>query len=177
MASRREQSSEKLVYLRDRAPRAKARASPPGRVVPMTVQKTRDTEAQWLARACFAVAGVLLLYWLGVLGVTPESQGPATWISSLSEGLPHLVVAIAAGFTAQSLLQSDQRTRQKLGIFAGGLLILSFQGITRAILGSDLEHLSLSLRLEVLLRTATFAVGIWAASYALRESPGTATPN
>lgn len=172
MASGREQPSQKLVYLRDRTPRPKTRPKQTGQVIPLDTNSRPNNEAVWLARSCFGVAGILVLYWLGVLGLGGGPESAPTWNWTLSEGLPHLVVAVAAGFIAQALLRSDARVRQWTGLLAGALLILSVQGIIRAMVGSDLDQLPLNVRVEVLVRTATFAVGIWAASYTLRPPLG-----
>lgn len=175
MPSQREQRSQKLVYLRDRAPRAKARAAHKGRARPIDVSSSPDSETLWLARFCFGVAGILLLYWLGVLGFHGGPQNADTWSWILSEGFPHLVVAVGAAFVAQSLLRSGPRAPQWVALLAGGLIILSLQGITRAMVAGDLDHLSLTIRIEVFVRTATLAIGIWAASYALRMPCGNTT--
>ena len=169
MAADRGQSSQKLVYLRDHAnrPRSRNLRGPRRSSAPPPVELA--TEGTWLGRSLLLVAGVLGLYWLGILGGTMRPGGDEAWRWTSSHALPHLFVAGSAAFAARSIFRAESRATLVVGLVAGGLLVLALEGITRSLGGGDLGDLSLSVRANVLLQTTTLAIGVWAASYAIRS--------
>lgn len=168
MAAERGQSSQKLVYLRDHTPRPRSRAGRTARRTPTTPPADLAAEGTWLGRALLVVAGGLIVYWLGVLGGPPRPGSDEGWLWATSHALPHLFLAATAAYAARPLLRGEARTSLLVGLVAGALIVLALEGISRAMSGSNLDDLSLGVRTNVLVQTATLAVGIWAGSFAIR---------
>ncbi len=168
MAAERGQSSQKLVYLRDHAlrPRSRGRSS---RRSPTPPPVELATEGAWLGRSLLVVATGPLLYWLGVLAGATRPEGAEAWRWASSHALPHLFLTGSAAYAARALLRTDPRPELLVGVAAGALIVLALEGVTRAMTTGDIGDLSLSVRTNVLVQTATLAVGIWAASFAVRS--------
>jgi len=167
MAAERGQSSQKLVYLRDHTPR-RSRSSRGGRRSPTPPPAELAAEAIWLGRCLLVIAATLVVYWLGVLGGATRPETDQAWRWTSAHALPHLFLAGSALLAARALFRTEARATLFVGVAAGALIVLALEGITRAMTGGELGDLSLSVRSEVLLQTATLAIGVWAASYALR---------
>jgi len=175
MAAQRGQSSPKLVYLRDHAHRARARTPHGARRGAPPPPTDLASEGIWLARSLLLVAGAFALYWLGVLAGTVEPGGDEGWRWTSSHALPHLVLAAGAVLAASSIVRTDPRATLIVGLLAGGLIVLALGGLGRVMVGSDMGDLSLSVRTDVLVQTGALAIGVWAASYAMRAERS-ATP-
>ena len=168
MAAERGQSSQKLVYLRDHTPRPRSRiARNSQRSTPPPADLA--SAATWLARSLLVGAGGLLLYWMGLASGTSHPGGSESWRWASSHALPHLFLAGSAAFTARTLLRSEERAHLFVALVAGALIVLALEGLTRAVIGGDLGDLSLSVRTDVLVHTGTLAIGVWAASFAVRS--------
>jgi hypothetical protein len=97
----------------------------------------------------------------------PESDEAWRW--TVSHSLPHLFLVGASAMAARSLIRADPRASLIVGLVAGALIVLALEGIARAAVGGgSLDELSLSARTDVLTRAVTLAMGVWAASFALR---------
>ncbi len=169
MAANHEQSSRKLVYLRDHTPRKRLRGGRVTRQSPTPPPADLVAEGTWLGRALLVVTAGLSVYWLAVLvGVTrPETD--EAWRHAFSHGLPHLFLAASAALSAHALLRTTSHPSLPFGMTAGAMIVLALEGITRAMTAGDLGDLSLNVRTNVLIQTAALAIGIWAASFALRS--------
>lgn len=168
MAADRGQSSHKLVYLRDHTPRPRARTARNARRSPAPPPADLAAEGTWLGRALLVVAAGLAVYWLGVLVGAARPETDHAWRHASSHALPHLFLATSAAFAARTLLRATSPASLLVGIVAGAMIVLALEGITRAMTAGDLGDLSLSVRTNVLVQTATLAIGIWAGSFALR---------
>lgn len=168
MPTDRGQSSEKLVYLRDHTLRPRSRASRVDRRPPALPPADLAAEATWLGRSLFALAGFVLLYWTILASGIGRPEGDEAWRWTISHSLPHLFLAAASAIAARFLLRGDPRAPLIVGLVAGALIVLALEGIARAAVGGSLDDLSLSARTDVLTRAVTLAMGVWAASFALR---------
>lgn len=168
MAAERGQSSQKLVYLRDHTPRPRARTARNTRRSATPPPADMVGEGVWLGRSLLVVAAGLVLYWVGVVGGPTRPSGDEAWLWASSHALSHLFLAGTAAYAARGLLRAETRAALLVGIVAGALIVLALEGISRAMSGGDVGDLSLSVRTNVLVQTATLAVGIWAASFAVR---------
>lgn len=165
MSVDREQSPQKLVYLRDHTPRPRNRASQRERRSTSVTRPELASEAAWLGRALLLVAAVTLLYWLAVVSgaVAPESD--ESWRWTLAHSLAHLFLAASAAMAGRLLLQSGPRAPLFVAVAAGALVVIALEGLTRVVIVGGLSEVSLSTRSDI---PALLAVGIWAGSYALR---------
>lgn len=169
MAAEREQSSQKLVYLRDHANKPRSRTLRTTRRGSSPPPAEMAAEGTWLARSLIIVAGALVFYWLGVLGGAMQPETEEAWRWTSSHAMPQLFLAAGAAFAARSISRGETRSGLLVGLVAGGLIVLALGGIGRALVGEGLGDLSLSVRTDVLLQTATLAIGVWAASFAMRS--------
>lgn len=179
MAAEREQSSAKLIYLRDHAPRRsrgdrrdrKARRNEPPPAAELA------SESVWLGRALVLVTVGIVFYWVGIFGGATRPGSDEAWRWAISHALPHLFVAVSAAYTAHRLLSGNPTGGTlPIGLVAGALVVLALEGITRTMTGEPLEDLSLGVRTGVLVQTALLAVGVWTASFAIRCSIRLAEP-
>ncbi len=177
MAAERGQSSQKLVYLRDHTPRPRSRGSRNTRRSSTPPPADLAAEGAWLGRSLFVIAGGLALYWVLVLGGAARPEGDEAWRWASAHALPHLFLAATAAYAARALLRADSRPSLLVGVTAGALIVLALEGITRAMIAGDIGDLSLSVRTNVLVQTATLAIGIWAASFAVRSERRADTPS
>lgn len=168
MAAEGGQSSQKLVYLRDHTPRPRTRSARNTQKSPTPPPADLAAEGAWLGRSLLVVAAGLALYWLGVLGGPTRPASDEGWVWVASHALPHLFLAASAAYAARALLQAESRTSLLVGVVASALIVLALEGLSRAMSGSDLGDLSLGVRANVLVQTATLAIGVWAGSFAIR---------
>ena len=170
MAAEREQSSAKLIYLRDHAPR-RSRADRRDRKARRDDRPPAGelaAEGIWLGRALLVIAAGILIYWAGIYGGATRPESSEAWRWAVSHSLPHLFLAISAAYCARCLLRQELDGPLPIGLVAGALVVLALEGITRAMTGEQLEDLSIGVRANVLVQTASLAIGVWAASFALR---------
>ncbi|MEW6272148.1 MAG: hypothetical protein AB1689_22935 [Thermodesulfobacteriota bacterium] len=168
MATEREQTPRKLVYLRDHTPKPRGR---PGRTERKTVPSAHPElagEAAWLGRSLLAVAGGILVYWLLILTGAIRPEGQAAWNSVVSHSLAHVFLAFATGLAARLVLRGQARAPLFVALAAGALIVVAIEGLAQHVVGGDLSKISLAVRTDILTRAAMLAIGIWAASYALR---------
>jgi hypothetical protein len=168
MASDQEQTSRKLVYLRDHSPRIRPRTIRSERKPQQPPPADLAGEAAWLGRSLFAVAGAAAVYWLLVStgGIRPE--GDEAWRWTMSHSLSHAFVTGTCGLAARVLLRGAPRATLFIALAAGGMIVTALEGLTHLLISGDLAQISLSARTDILARAALLAIGIWASSYALR---------
>jgi hypothetical protein len=133
------------------------------------------TEARWLGRSLIILAAAVFLYWAALLARLVAPEADEAWLWTMSHSLAHLFLVVLALLAARSLLRGEPRAPILVGLVAGVLIVLALEGIARSAVGGVLDNLTLGDRTDVLLRAATLAIGVWAASYALRaekRSPG-----
>jgi hypothetical protein len=168
MASDQEQTSRKLVYLRDHSPRLRPRTSRSDRKPQQPPHADLAGESVWLGRSLFVVAGGAAVYWLLIAtsGIRPE--GDEAWRWTMSHSLSHAFVAGTSALAARVLLRGGQRATLFIALAAGGMIVTALEGLTHLLISGDLSQISLSARTDILARAALLAIGIWASSYALR---------
>ena len=172
MAADREQAPRKLVYLRDRTPRPKARAARAEKKPRPPAASDLHAEGVWLGRVLFVVAASTVIYWLIVLsGGIHAGIGAGAWRSAVTMLFAHLVLVGTCGVAALRLLRDLTRSIAHVALAAGAAVAVSVEGLARLVIGGDLSdvtNLTLSTRTDILANTAALGVGIWALSYALR---------
>lgn len=170
MAVDREQSPQKLIYLRDHTAKSRSRPVRHERRGSYPPRPELASEALWLGRALLAFAAATLLYWLAVLTGVVVFQGGEAWHWTLSHGLAHLFLAASAGMAGRLLLQSAPRAPLFVAVAAGGLVVVALEGWARMLFVGGLSESSLSGRGDILTQATVLAAGIWAGSYALRAN-------
>jgi hypothetical protein len=125
-------------------------------------------EAAWLGRLLLAAAGAIAIYWVLVLSGAVRPEGEAAFNWTVSRFLAHFYVAGTSAFAARQVLRGAVRAPLLVAFAASGLIALSLEGLAHLIVNSDLSRISLAARTDLLMRTATLVIGIWAGSYALR---------
>jgi hypothetical protein len=168
MPSDHEQTPRKLVYLRDHAPRPRARTVRTERKPQPSAHPELAHEAAWLGRLLLTAAGSISIYWVLVLSgaVRPEGEAAVNW--TVPRLLAHIYVAMAAAFAARALLRGAVRASVLVAFAASGLIVVSLEGLTHLVVNADLSRISLAARTDILMRTALLAIGVWASSFALR---------
>jgi hypothetical protein len=168
MKTDNEQTPPKLVYLRDRVSRAAPR---PRKAAHKAVVRPGDelaSEAIWLGRSLFVIATTIGVYCLLVFSGSVVIPGGEVrqWLLSLLIG--DLFVGSAAAAGGILLLRESKRAAVHVSFAAGALIVVALEGLTHLVVSGDLGELTLTARLEVLLRSAAMAVGVWAISYVVR---------
>ena len=173
MSTDHEQSPRKLVYLRDHAPRPRARTTRPERK-PVVAHPELASEAAWLGRLLTATAGVLVVHAVLIMtgGIAAEGDVAADW--SASRLFANAYVAASAALASRQLLRGHARAPLLVGFAASALLVVSIEGLAHLLITTDLSRISLAARTDILTRTGMLALGVWAASYALRADRRTA---
>ena len=168
MSTDHEQTPRKLVYLRDHAPRPRARAQRPERKPPTPAHPELASEAAWLGRLLLAISGMIAIYWLLVLSgaLDPEVDADGNW--SVSRLFAHVYVVGASVLAARQLLSGAARAALLVAFAASGLIVVAIEGLAHLMINADLSRISLAARTDILARTAMLGVGVWAASYSLR---------
>jgi hypothetical protein len=168
MPTDHEQTPRKLVYLRDHAPRPRARTLRTERKPQPSAHPDLASEAAWLGRLLLTAAGSIAIYWVLILSgaIHPEGEAALNW--SASRLLAHIYVAGAAAFAARQLLRGATRASLMVAFAASGLIVISLEGLAHLVINADLSRISLAGRTDILMRTAMLAIGVWAGSYALR---------
>lgn len=169
MSTDHEQTPRKLVYLRDHAPRPRARTVRPERKQPPAAHPELASEAAWLGRLLTAVSGLLALQCLLVASgaVRPEAALAATW--SASALLANLYVVVTTGLASRQLLHGALRAPALVALAASGMILVAIEGLAHLVINTDLSRISLGARMDILARTAMLAIGVWGASFALRS--------
>jgi hypothetical protein len=169
MAADREQAPRKLVYLRDRAARPKARPVRQDKKPRPLAATDLHAEGIWLGRTLFLVAAGTAIYWLMVLsGAIHAGVGALAWRSTVTMLFAQAVVVGTNGLAALRLLRDSTRQVAHVALAAGAAIAVAVEGLARLVIGGDLSDLTLSTRVDILANTAALGVGIWALSYALR---------
>jgi hypothetical protein len=168
MSVDREQSPQKLVYLRDHTPKPRSRSPRQERRTSSTPRPELASEAAWLGRSLVLVAAVTLLYWLAVVTGAVVAESDESWRWTLAHSLAHFFLAASAGMAGRLLLQNGPRAPLFVAVAAGGLVVIALEGLTRMVIVGGLSEISLSARSDILTKAAVLAAGIWAGSYALR---------
>jgi len=165
-----EQTPPKLVYLRGRAPRAVARARKPARRPSIGPVDELASEAVWLGRSLFVVAGAIGVYCALILTGSIQGDGEESrhWLLSLLVGDVFVGLCSAAGGVL--LMREVKRASLYVALAAGALIVVALQGLTHLVVSGELVELTLTARLEVLLRSATMALGVWAISFLIRAA-------
>ena len=165
MSIDREQSPQKLVYLRDHTPRPRNRATRQERRSASSARPELASEAAWLCRALLLVSLVTSLYWIAVVSGAVALDSDESWRWTVAHSLAHLFLAASAAMAGRVLLQSGPRAPLFVAVAAGGLLVIALEGLTRVVIVGGFSEVSLSTRSDI---PALLAMGIWAGSYALR---------
>lgn len=166
MEADQDPSPRKLVYLRDRSTRSKPRGE---RRAPPQPASDLLGEATWLGRVLFVVAAATICYWLLILSdAIHPSRGSEAWRSLAAASMAHVFLTVSCGAAALRLLRDAGRSAVHVGLAAGGLVVVTLEGLARLVVSGDLSEVSLSVRSEILANAAGLAIGIWAFSYALR---------
>ena len=169
MEADHDSSPRKLVYLRDRTTRTKPRNPRGDRRVPVQPPSDLLGEATWLGRVLFVVAAATVGYWLLILSDAIHlSRGDEAWRSLAAASMAHAFLTASSGAAALRLLRDPARSVVHVGLAAGGLIVVTLEGLARLVVSGDLSEVSLSVRTEILANAAGLAIGIWAFSYALR---------
>jgi hypothetical protein len=169
MAAEQDQSPRKLVYLRDRTPRPKARLPRADRRVPSPPAGDLIGEATWLGRALFVVAGGMVAYWLlAVVGAIRVGSEGGVWRSLATSSLAHLFLTGTCGFAAVTLLRDTVRSSVPVAAAASALVLVTLESLGRLLVSGDLAEVSLSVRTQILASAGGLAVGVWALSYSIR---------
>jgi len=168
MSTDHEQTPRKLVYLRDHAPRPRARTLRTERKPPPSAHPELASEAAWLGRMLLTAAGSISIYWVLILSgaIRPEGEAALNW--TISRLLAHVYVAATAAFAARQLLRGAARASLLVAFAASGLIVVAVEGLAHLVVNADLSQISLAARTDILMRTAMLGIGIWASSYALR---------
>lgn len=177
MSTDHEQTPRKLVYLRDHAPRARARASRTERKLPPATHPELASEAVWLGRLLMGVSGLLALQCLLVASgaAHPEAALAASW--SASALLANVYVVVTTGLASRQLLHGALRAPALVALAASGMIVVAVEGLAHLVINTDLSRISLGARMDILARTAMLAIGVWSASYALRSERRAPTPS
>jgi hypothetical protein len=170
MATEREQTPRKLVYLRDHTPRPRARVARSERKSAPSAHPELAGEAAWLGRSLLAVSGGIVVYWLLVLTGAIRPEGQAAWNWTVSHSLAHVFLAFAAGLAARLVLRGQVRAPLFVALSAGALIVVALEGLAHHVVNGDLSQISLAARTDILTRAAMLAIGVWAASFALRAA-------
>ena len=175
MSTDHERIPQKLVYLRDHAPRPKQRS---GRVErkPPSAHPELASEAAWLGRSLLAASGMITIHWLLVLSgaIVVEGDSSISWTASRLVG--HLYVAIAAAIAARQLLRGNERAPLLVAFAASALILVAIEGLAHLVVDTDLSRMSLASRTDILTRSGMLGLGVWAASYASRANRRPAAP-
>jgi hypothetical protein len=177
MSTDHEQTPRKLVYLRDHAPRPRARTVRPDRSKqPPATHPELASEATWLGRLLTMVSGLLALHCLLVASgaVKPEAALAANW--SASGLLANLYVIVTTGMASRQLLHGALRAPALVALAASGMIVVAVEGLAHLVVNTDLSRISLGARMDILARTAMLAIGVWGASFALRAERRAPTP-
>src|SRR5262245_52743533 len=168
MPTDHEQTPRKLVYMRDHAPRPRARSMRAERKPAVSAHPDLANEAAWLGRLLLAASGSIAIYWVLILSgaIHPEGEAALNW--NTSRLLAHVYVAAACAFAARPLLRGALRASLVVAFAASGLIVVSLEGLAHLIINADLSRISLAARTDILMRSAMLAIGVWASSYALR---------
>jgi hypothetical protein len=168
MALDREQSPRKLVYLRDRAPRAKVKQRKQSRRQESQPGDELASEAIWLARCLLAIAVINAVYWILVTtgSIQGDNEEARRWL--LSSSVSHVFVACSGAIGAALLYREVPRALVYVALSAGAMIVVALEGLARLFLAGDLAQLTLAARADILARAASLALGIWATSYVLR---------
>lgn len=175
MSSDHEQTPRKLVYLRDHAPRPKSRPLRSERKPPALPHPELAGEAAWLGRMLLTVAGGIVIYWILVGSGALPSAGEGAWNWTVSRLLAHLYVAGLSAVAARQLMRGAARAPLVVALAASALIVVSIEGLAHLLVTGDLSRISLGARTDILARTATLGLGVWACSYALRADRRTAS--
>lgn len=167
MAVDREQSPQKLIYLRDHTARSRTRSLRHERRPPPSSPPELAGEAIWLGRVLLGVSAVTLAYWLAVMSGAAVQEGEE-WRWTLSHSLAHLFLAASAALAGRLLLRNAPRAPLFVAVAAGGLVVTALEGLTRAVIASSFSDISLGGRSDILTKAIVLAAGIWSCSYALR---------
>lgn len=168
MPTDREQTPRKLVYLRDHTPKPRGRATRIERKVAPSTHPELAGEAAWLGRSLLAVSGGIVVYWLLMITGAVRPEGQAAWNWTMSHSLPHLFLALVTAFAARLVLRSQSRAALFVALAAGALIVVAIEGLAHHVVSGDLSKISLAVRTDILTHAAMLAIGVWAASYALR---------
>ena len=169
MAADQDPARTKLVYLRDRSPRPKARGVRPDRKPTVSPTNELAGEAVWLGRTLMVVAAGTVAYWLLTLsGGVQAHRGATAWRALASSSLAHAFLIGSNGLAATRLLRDGARCSAQVALAAGALVVIALEGLARLVVDGDLSEVSLSVRTEILVNAGVLAIGIWAFSYALR---------
>lgn len=169
MAAEREQSSQKLVYLKDRTHRPRARKRRPDRGTSNPSGIELASEGLWLSRTLLVAAAGLALHWLGIASGVGEVGDDAVGHWATANVLPRLLLSTGAVLAARAIGRRSVQGPLLTSLVAGGMVFLALQGLSGEIVGGDFGDPSLQLRTGVLLQTAALAIGVWAASWSLRS--------
>ncbi|MBY0277734.1 hypothetical protein K2Z84_20565 [Candidatus Binatia bacterium] len=167
MSTDHERTPHKLVYLRDHAPRPRARSVRVERKAPVASSDLAG-EAAWLGRFLLAASGLIVIHWLLVLSGAFEVEGDVSTSWTASRLLPHAYVAGTCAFAARQLLRGNARAALMIAFAASGLMVVAVEGLAHLVINSDLSRMSLAARTDILTRSGMLGLGIWSASYALR---------
>lgn len=167
MSTDHERTPHKLVYLRDHAPRPKARSVRVERK-PTAPHPDLAGEAAWLGRLLFAASGLIVIHWLLVLSGAFDVEGDASTGWTASRLLAHAYVAGSCAFAARHLLRGNPRAALVIAFAASGLMVVAVEGLAHLVINTDLSRMSLAARTDILTRSGMLGLGVWAASYALR---------
>lgn len=167
MSTEHEQTPRKLVYLRDHAPRPRARTVRSERKPPVAHPELAG-EAAWLGRLLMTAAGVIVIHWLLVLSGAVDMEGDVAANWTVSRLFGHAYVATCAVVAARQLLRGGTRAPLLVAFAASGLTLVALEGLAHLMISTDLSRISLAARTDILSRTAMLALGVWAISYALR---------
>jgi hypothetical protein len=168
MSTEHERTPHKLVYLRDHAPRPKARSARVERKPPVAHPELAS-EAAWLGRLLLAASGMILIHWLIVLSGAVDVEGDATTNWTASRLLAHAYVAAVSAFSARQLLRGNSRAALLVAFAASGLILVAMEGLAHLLVSTDLSRISLAARTDILTRSGMLGLGVWAGSYALRS--------
>lgn len=168
MSTDHEQTPRKLVYLRDHAPRPRARALRPERRPSPPAHPELASEAAWLGRLLLTVSGMIAIYWLLILSGALDMEGDAGGNWSVSRLFAHVYVVGTAALAARQLLNGAARAPLLVAFAASSLIVVAVEGLAHLLINTDLSRISLAARTDILARTAMLVVGVWAGSYALR---------
>ncbi|MBM4243320.1 MAG: hypothetical protein FJ148_05820 [Deltaproteobacteria bacterium] len=167
MSTDHEHSPQKLVYLRDRAPRTKARNARAEREPPVAHPDLAN-EATWLGRLLLAAAGLITIHGLLVLSGTLDADGDSVASSAASQLVAHAYLAAMVAFAAHQLLRGRERAPVLVAFAASGLILVALEVLTHLVVSADLSRISLAARTDILARSGMLGLGVWAGSYALR---------
>jgi len=168
MSTEHEQTPRKLVYLRDHAPRPRARSVRPERKQTPLSHPELASEAAWLGRLLMAVSTLLAVHWVLVSSgaIQPEGEVAEGW--SGSSLFANAYVVVTAALASRQLLHGGLRAPILVALAASGMIVVALQGLAHLVVNTDLSRISLGARVDILARTAILAIGVWGASYALR---------